>query len=420
MQIPTATAATRWDAAYEWKAVSLIALGTALVGIDRYMLLPMFPTLMRDLGFGYREVGELTGSLGFAYGFSSLILGSLSDRVGRRTVVVLAALSFSLLVGFSGLVAGLASFLVIRALMGVADGAYMTPAIVTTLEASKPSRKGMNIGIQLMMLPLFGLALSPIVVTQLLRVISWRWVFGIVAPFGLLVTLALFLVLRPSNPAAGPAGTAAPRWRSLFAYRNVWVCILLIPCWLTSQIAMSALLPSYLVDHVHLSGAQMGFVLSATGFGGAAGNLLLPSLSDRIGRKAVMMVAAAGTAASIVALLYAPADPVLLFALLFAKNVFTFPLIAMTLGPAVTEAVPSTLRASATGLVTFVGEVVGGGLAPVLGGVIADRFGIQHAFDLPIAIAVLGLVVSCFLVETAPRLVGARRPDTWLDEPADA
>ena len=413
MQTAPESSGAGWDSSYEWKIVTLVALGTALVGIDRFMLLPMFPILMHDLDFGYREVGELTGSLGLAYGFASLLGGILSDRVGRRTVVVVAALGFSLLVGLSGLAAGVASLLVIRALMGVADGAYMTAGIVTTLEASKPSRKGANLGIQLMMLPLFGLALSPILVTQLLRIMEWRWVFIVVAPFGLAVTLALFLVMRPSVPRGPTAPAAAERARTrprdLFSYRNVWVCALLIPCALTSQVAFGALLPSYMVDGLHLPVTQMGFVVSATGFGGAAGNLVLPRLSDRIGRKAVVLITCAGTAAFTAAMMYSPADPVLLFVLLFAKNVFTFPLITMVLGPALTEGLPPLLRASATGLVIFIGEIVGGGLAPVLGGQVAARFGIWHAFDLPILMIVAGFLIGCFLMETAPRVVAARR-----------
>ena len=106
MQVAASIENNGWDRVYERKVVSLVALGTALVGMDRYMLLPMLPTLMRDLHFNYREIGEVAGILGFAYGIASLTFGRMSDRIDRRLVVVAAAFAFSLLVGLSGLAIG--------------------------------------------------------------------------------------------------------------------------------------------------------------------------------------------------------------------------------------------------------------------------------------------------------------------------
>ena len=120
---------------------------------------------------------------------------------------------FSLLVGLSGLATGLATLVLVRALMGLADGIYSSPSIVATLQASKPSRHGMNLGLQQMMLPLFGLALAPILVTQLLQAVSWRWIFVLVTPFGLLVAVAMARVLRRSDVPRVQAGPEIRRRR---------------------------------------------------------------------------------------------------------------------------------------------------------------------------------------------------------------
>ena len=57
---------------------------------------------------------------------------------------------------------GLGSLIMIRGLMGLAEGAYVPASIVATVEASKPTRVGLNIGIQQMAAPLVGLGLGPI------------------------------------------------------------------------------------------------------------------------------------------------------------------------------------------------------------------------------------------------------------------
>ena len=163
-----------WDTSYEWKAVALLCLGFGLVGIDRFMILPLFPVIGKDLHLDYQDLGNITGILAVAWGISALFMGNLSDRFGHRKVLIPAIIIFSLLAGFSGLATGAVSLMAIRALMGFAEGAYTPASIVATLDASKPTRQGLNIGIQQTALPLFGLGIAPILVTQLLKVVEWH------------------------------------------------------------------------------------------------------------------------------------------------------------------------------------------------------------------------------------------------------
>jgi MFS family permease len=92
-------------------------------------------------------------------------------------VLVGALVVFALLIGASGLAAGLGGLVAVRVVMGLADGAYTPTSIAATIEASAPHRHGLNIGIQQMMLPLCGLGLAPLLVAGLLRWVNWRWIF---------------------------------------------------------------------------------------------------------------------------------------------------------------------------------------------------------------------------------------------------
>ena len=93
----------RWDTSYEWKAVLILSLAFGLVGLDRFILPPMFPTMMKDLGLNYQDLGNLVGALGIAWGVSAILVGGLSDRIGRRRVLVPAVVLFSLLSVLSGM-----------------------------------------------------------------------------------------------------------------------------------------------------------------------------------------------------------------------------------------------------------------------------------------------------------------------------
>lgn len=403
-----------WDTAYEWKAVALLSLGFGLVGLDRFMILPMFPSIMQELDLGYGDLGLITGVLSIAWGVSALFMGRVADRVGPRAVIIAAMLAFSVLVGASGLATGLVSLLILRTMMGLADGAYTPPSIIATLEASRPSRHGLNLGIQQMMLPLFGLGLAPIIVTQLLHVVDWRWIFPLVSIPGLIVAFLLYRVLRNPTPERAAEHTlthdATPhKWTDVFAYRNVPLNMVGMLCWLTCLIVTSALLPNYLTDYLHLDLSQMGSFSPRSASAPAlapshavavrlhraqAGDADLGTRCDLLPDHAVEHRRGAGQAV-LLSVWHA-------FLQLRANHVDGRPLSA--------EAVPAKLMATATGLVIGVGEIFGGGFAPIIAGFVAEHYGIQYMLQLAIGGLVIGLIVALALKETAPVRIGAAKP----------
>jgi fucose permease len=58
--------------------------------------------------------------------------------------------------------------------------------------------------------------------------------------------------------------------------------------------------------------------------------------------------------------------------------------------------------ATASGVVIATGELLGGGLAPILGGLVAERFGIEHILRLPILMMSIGVLLCFALRETRP------------------
>jgi len=389
----------------EFKAVAVMALGFGLVGIDRFLIATMFPVIARDLHLSYGDIGIITGALAIAWGASALFTGNASDRIGRRTVLVGSMILFALLIGASGLAAALAGLVAVRIAMGVADGAYTPTSIAATIEASAPQRHGLNIGIQQMMLPLCGLGIAPLLVAALLRFIDWRWVFPLFVLPGLLLAYAVWRVIParvPERPAHAGARSSLKDWREVLAYRNVLLGGALMLCWLTCLITTSAFLPNYFIDYLKLPFAQMSGIMSAIGLGSTVGTLALPWLSDYIGRKPVMVLSTAGALVSLLLLAGAGAQVHTLFGLLFMVHFFNNALITLTVGPLCSESVPAPLMATASGVVIAVGELFGGGIAPVVVGQLAQRVGIEHILWLPSIMMAVGLAISLFTRETRP------------------
>ncbi len=108
----------------ETRTVALLALGFGLVGIDRFLISTLFPVIAHDLHLNYRDIGVITGALAVAWGLASLVFGTLSDHIGRRVVLTISMIVFSLLIGVSGLATGLITLVAARFMMGLADGAF--------------------------------------------------------------------------------------------------------------------------------------------------------------------------------------------------------------------------------------------------------------------------------------------------------
>jgi len=399
-----ATAQLGADPTYEWRIVTLLTFGFGLVGLDRWVISALFPAMARDLNLNYQELGILVGSLGIAWGLFSIIGGGLGDRFGRRRVLVPAIVGFSLLSGVSGLAVGLTSLLAIRIIMGANEGAFCPVSFAAVSEASRPTRRGMNLGITQSAFPLFGLALGPIIATQLLQVTSWRWAFVLVGVPGLIVGALLARIVREPPSIGAPAhGHRAPL-AEVFKHRNVPLGMLALLCAMSGIFSLSAMVPSYLVDYLRLSTAQMGFVTSAIGFGGFLGQLALPALSDLIGRKPVAVGGFVFATVLVYAFSLASRIPAL-FALLFVACFCCFGLLGLLTGAVAAEAAPRGLVSSTTGIIVASGEIFGGGIAPVIAGAVAQHFGIQRTLTMAVIGLAIGIVFSLFLRETAPRVV---------------
>jgi MFS family permease len=407
-----------WDTSYEWKIILLLSLTFGLVGLDRFVL-PIIlqspnSTMGKDLGLTPQDGGTLAGYLGMAWGLSAFVMGYLADKVGRRAVIVPAILVFSLMSAFSGMVGSVTALVLVRVIMGIAEGPVASTGVAVAVEASKPSRRGLNNGIFQCMISLFGLALAPIIATRLLNEHSWNVVFMLVGAPGVIVAIIMWFVVRePLKRADTGHGTGGAPFLSMFGHRNAKVAPLTLICAMGGIFVIAALLTAYLTAPVGaglgLDPVTAGNVFSAVGIGGCIGQFAMPALSDVIGRKLSTLASYILAAVSLYFFIQTGADnTTLLWILLFFASLFNFAALAILAGPVAAEAAPPGMLASMAGFVIFAGEFVGGGIAPIIAGGLASNpaYGLKGALYFAAAGLVVGFIVALFLKETAPRKTG--------------
>lgn len=404
------------DKSYEWKIILFLSLTFGLVGLDRFVL-PIIlqspnSTMAEDLNLTPAHGGSLAGYLGMAWGISAFVMGFLADKIGRRAVMVPAIVVFSLMSVFSGMVGSLVALILVRIIMGVAEGPVASTGVAIAVEASKPERRGMNNGIFQCMISLFGLALAPYIATRLLESYSWHAVFMIVGIPGLIMAVLMWFVIREplKRVATGHEGGGGGSFLTMFGHRNAKVAPLTLICAMGGIFVIAALLQAYLTAPPEASGLGLdaltaGSVFTAVGFGGCIGQFAMPTVSDFIGRKLATL--ASYILAALFVYLFTQAGPentTTLWILLFFASLFNFAALAILAGPVAAEAAPPGMLASMAGFVIFAGEFIGGGAAPIIATeVVIPSFGLRGALYFAAIGLVVGFIVALFLKETAPR-----------------
>ena len=402
-----------WDSGYEYRVVTLMALGFGLVGLDRYIIFPLFSVIREDLGLDYQDLGLISAALAFTWGLSAIYSGNLTDKIGAKRVAIVSIIAFSALVACTGLANGLISLVILRALMGLAEGGFVPASIVQTIRVSKPERVGLNFGVQQMAAPLFGLGFGPIIAVGLLAVLpGWEWVFATIALPGFVLAYFVLKTVKPDDPAltdSAPSETVdVPKvsFGEALKYRNVVFGALTIIFIFVALNALSTFGPTYLTDYIKLSDQGMGLVTACLGAGGLIGMIALPALSDAVGRKPVMCVALLIQVIAIGFMQTATAEtpPPILALYFFAVSSSASGTIAILIGPVISASVPVVVAATATGIVTGLGEIFGGAGGPFLTGFIAEANGIQSITLIMLIAAVLGLITVLFGIEEPQRL----------------
>jgi len=388
---------------YESRLVAILFFTWGTVFLGRMSQLYLAPYLEPEFHLSHRQVGTVASVLAITWAASTFVLGALSDRVGRKPILVPAVFAFSILSWGSGLVHNFHQLLLVRALMGAAGGPTWSTMTALIEESSAHDRRGRNIGLVVSAAALVGLAAAPVLTTQVAVHWGWRSAFFVTGIPGLVMSVLLWrFVEEPAARSGIQEKPSLSEYISILRHRNVWLCCLGAAGFMSWLFAVNVFAPLYITGVAHESATTAGFLLGASGLGSFFLGFLLPSFSDRWGRKPILLMMAAMSAvvplAFLVPALYVyPAA--LAFIVFVANSGQGIASIVLVLVP--TESVPAQFRATSIGLATLAGEVMGATAAPILAGTLAQRYGLAVAMWFAAAGSGLLFLVTLFLQQTS-------------------
>jgi MFS family permease len=405
----------------ETRNMGLIILGHALTHwypATFYMLLPLIGS---ELGLSYSQIGFIMTCQYAAGAISNVPGGMLVDVWGKKGQLMALSLFW---VGFPYLLMGFTTeywmLLVCVMLVGIGNNLWH-PTAIPLLGRMFPDRKGFVLSLHGMGGNV-GDALAPLAVGVLLTTLSWREIVVLnVVPGAAMSVLLLFflgaLTFAPkakAAPSAGDSSKAMPATpqpvvvngggQSMASYMDGLKTLVRVPGLFMLTLSSSfrsmtqgtllTFLPLYLAKEMKYDIFWVGVVLAMLQLAGFIAAPIAGHLSDTMGRKTILVSCFGVSGVVLLLMTFAGGTP--LFVFLIALLGFFLYAARPIMQAWMLEATPKNMGGTAIGLM-FGMQSGAQAIAPVLGGIVADRYGLLSAFYLLAATIILANIMVIWI-----------------------
>lgn len=382
--------------------IPILGVCAFLVGWDSMVVAPIAPAIMFDLGVAGGVASFLVAAYALAYFVFSPVFGALSDRVGRKPVLMAGLIVFSLGTLLTAAMNGWWLALAMRAVAGLGGGMIM-PSVFSLVAENTPAERRSKAVANVMAMLLASTIIGVPLGAWLAEMTSWRWVFVIIAAFGFAIVL-LSAVLVPgggsvTDAAAQRSATKAVTGMLSTAFRTPILLLTLAAtfCWNSALEAVFSSIGAFYNGQLGFTEGEIGLVIFAAGIASVVGAALGGRLVNWMGLTPLMGVASLGAAVGVLVCVVSVPHPVPVI----AANVLWSACVGMG-QPALTTLASELrpeLRGTALALngstqyaAMFVASLIGGSLATVTGSFVLS--GVISAVFALVAGALIWVVVG--------------------------
>jgi len=327
--------------------------------------------------------------------FGALAFGWLAEKYGRRPILMLNIISYSAVQLLTAFAPNLATLLALRALFGFAMGGEWGVGAALALETLPARNRGFFSGM-LQLGYVLGYLLASVVFGAMFDLVGWRGLFAISSVSALFV---LYVSSRVEESPAWLAGAAPHRaslsaiWSAVRVYFPM-LCylVLLMACFNAFSHGSQDLYPTFLQAQHGFSTRTTARVTIVMNLGALAGGVCLGALSERLGRRRTIALAAA---------LALPVIPLWAYAqtaVLLALGGFLMQFMvqgAWGIVPAhLNELSPSAVRAIVPGFAYQLGNLAMSKMGTLQAGIAGARGG-DFAYIMSWTIAVVAAALIC-------------------------
>ncbi len=370
-------------------AAFLLSMAHGLNDMYNGFLGALMPVLMQHFGFTLALAGVLAAIGNVSTSFFQPIFGYALDRSSKRPNMFIWPMITACAMCSIGFVPNVAVMVPVLVIAGLSTAAFHPHA--SSQVPSHTSSAGLAMALFISG-GTVGFALGPLVSLSVVKVLGLRGLWVLVIPTALVCMLAMRAVPQSkvtASPGTAPRISLALDRDRIRAVGAIWLIVVLRSTVGTSFTAFMS---------VHLS--QIGFPLVLIGVGlmlhtiaGAAGSIVGGWLSDRIGRKTVIILGLLGIMPAYLILIRSTGSLIWLMLPICGFLMSSFNPVTVVMAQ---QMFPHN-RGAASGLIMGLGWSVGGFLLSVVGA-LADKFGLQTTLSW---VTVL-IVPALFIARTLP------------------
>lgn len=406
--------------------VNYLASLDFIISLGFGLIMPLFPTYVELLGGGGLEVGILFSSFVFTRALLATQFGNLSDRLGRKNIILVGAGMYALLAILFTVPNTWFGLIFVRALQGVASAMVWPVSEALVIDSTPPDRRGASMG-KIVMASNLGFVVGPFVggalfifagqtlgysesdafkfpfyFTAVLAVagtlLTWRYVTDAKNPETTRTRLSFRELLRP-------AGVDPERLRYLRTlYLNAAI----------EGFSFASIMPLMILFLSFRFELDAGTISILMGIAMGLGALVaFPSgrLADRVGKK--LLFVAGGYVAFVAVMLIPLSYSIPVAVILLAGRSMAFQVSSPALRAMQADIVPEHIRGRLIGLLesmTNAGSVVGAPLGGLLWDLFHGRdFGLPEPFDGTMVPFLLSGIVGITTITMVLIIVKERR-----------
>ncbi|HDX9640734.1 TPA: MFS transporter [Bacillus mobilis] len=282
--------------------IRILAIVAFFVGLDSLLVAPLLPTITETISIPDGSGGLLITIYALCYGITAPLFGPMSDRVGRKRMIVIGFVLFSISTFCTGLAKGFEILLLFRGLTGL-SGAMIMPSIFA-LVGDKVTYESRGKAMGTIMGAMVGSTVIGVPIGAFLSELgNWQWTFYSIGLVTLLLTLLVNQILENekmrNREHVSIAKTLGASLKTALVNISVLFALLATFLWTIGLHGMFSYIGIYYGNNFGLSVGEIGIVIFLAGIGSVVGNILGGKLADKIGKRNVIFIASIVVAISV-------------------------------------------------------------------------------------------------------------------------
>lgn len=277
-----------------------VLFGTMFAAVaDNQIISPLLPDIMDALGIGSEKAGFLVSVYAFAAAATSFILGPLSDRLGRKVLLVYGLAVFAVSTALCGTAWDYVSLLIFRALTGAAAGTLSLSITAFIGDYFPYERRGKVMGMVMsgyFAAMIIGVPMGAMIASAT----SWRMVFYIFGAIAALLWIPQWRViplLKPSNASSRSFTRSLANYRRFLRQPGPAIAVIASFFISASTVGFITYVGTWLRDVYALSTGHIGLFFLASGAAALIGSPVAGMIADKLGKRLVVVVSSVVMAA---------------------------------------------------------------------------------------------------------------------------